>query len=186
MGSLRKISRAHVEAMRELILAGGPSDSVDLPDGWRAERKYNLFRLAHERERIAAARTAPRGILGCDRRRTESRLVEAAGFKFEASTIAAAGAPMPDNLSVATFDAAKIADTGLVARNFMQRRPDAPGRDARHAQSSGYLRRSQAAARTARALSGRDRRRHDRVAPGSCARAAARSYGKSTETCTAS
>ena len=47
-------------------------------------------------------------------------MVEAAGFRFEASTIAAADAPMPDNLSVAMFDAAKIADAGLVARNFMQ------------------------------------------------------------------
>src|SRR5580658_4123859 len=53
IGSLRKISRAHVEAMRDLIVAGGPSDSVDLPDGWHAERKYNFFRLANERDRIA-------------------------------------------------------------------------------------------------------------------------------------
>ena len=46
-------------------------------------------------------------------------IVEAAGLKFEASTIAAADASMPGNLSVAMFDAAKIADTGMVARNFM-------------------------------------------------------------------
>jgi tRNA(Ile)-lysidine synthetase-like protein len=47
-------------------------------------------------------------------------IVEAAGFKFEASTIAAADAPMPDGLSVAMFDAAKIGDGGLVVRNFMK------------------------------------------------------------------
>ena len=48
MGSLRRISRAHVEAIRELILEGGPSDSIDLPGGWRAEREYNFLRLADE------------------------------------------------------------------------------------------------------------------------------------------
>jgi tRNA(Ile)-lysidine synthase len=116
IGSLRKISRAHVEAMRDLIVAGGPSDSVDLPDGWHAERKYNFFRLAHEGERGAAGDAAGFSVaIAAD----GITLVEAAGFKFEASTLAAAGAPMPDNLSVATFDAAKIANAGLVARSFM-------------------------------------------------------------------
>jgi tRNA(Ile)-lysidine synthase len=118
MGSLRKISRAHVEAMRELIVAGGPSDSVDLPDGWHAERKYNYFRLAHERERLAATDAAAAGFsvaIAAD----GITMVEASGFKFEASTLAATGASMPDNLSVATFDAAKIAETGLIARSFM-------------------------------------------------------------------
>jgi tRNA(Ile)-lysidine synthase len=117
IGSLRKISRAHVEAMRDLIVAGGPSDSVDLPDGWHAERKYNFFRLAHEGERGAAGDAAGFSVaIAAD----GITLVEAAGFKFEASTIAAAGAPMPDSLSVATFDAAKIAETGLVARSFIK------------------------------------------------------------------
>jgi tRNA(Ile)-lysidine synthase len=116
IGSLRKISRAHVEAMRDLIVAGGPSHSVDLPDGWHAERKYNFFRLAHEGERGAAGDAAGFSVaIAAD----GITLVEAAGFKFEASTLAAVGAPMPDNLSVATFDAAKIANAGLVARSFM-------------------------------------------------------------------
>src|ERR1700722_17948717 len=39
IGSLRRISRAHVEAIRELVLEGGPSDSIDLPGGWCAERE---------------------------------------------------------------------------------------------------------------------------------------------------
>jgi tRNA(Ile)-lysidine synthase len=115
MGSLRKISRAHVEGVLHLILEGGPSDSIDLPGGWRARREYNFLRLVDARERktgIAgfSVAIAPEGIT----------IVEAAGFKFEASTIAAADASMPQSLSVATFDAAKIADTGLVARNMMK------------------------------------------------------------------
>jgi tRNA(Ile)-lysidine synthase len=115
MGSLRKISRAHVESVLHLMLEGGPSDSIDLPGGWCARREYNLLRLvdARERDRDGAdfsVAIAPDGIT----------IVEAAGFKFEASTIAAADASMPDSLSVAMFDAAKIADTGLVARNMMK------------------------------------------------------------------
>jgi tRNA(Ile)-lysidine synthase len=115
MGSLRRISRAHIEAIRELLLEGGPSDSIDLPGGWRAEREYNLFRLVEARvEREDGARfsvaIAPDGIT----------IVSVAGFKFEASTIAAVDASMPDSLSVAMFDAAKIAGAGLVARNFMR------------------------------------------------------------------
>jgi len=118
MGSLRRISRAHIEATRQLILEGGPSDSIDLPGGWRAEREYNFFQLieagAERRGSGAGAgfsvAIAPDGIT----------IVEAAGFKFEASTIAAGDASMPDGLSVAMFDAAKIADGPLVARNFMK------------------------------------------------------------------
>jgi len=112
-GSLRRISRAHIEAIRELVLEGGPSDSIDLPGGWRAGREYNLFQLVDARvareigTRFSVA-IATDGIT----------IVGAAGFKFEASTIAAADAPMPDSLSVAMFDAAKIAGAGLVARNF--------------------------------------------------------------------
>jgi tRNA(Ile)-lysidine synthase len=114
LGTLRKISRTHVESMLHLMLDGGPSDSTDLPGGWRAERDYNLLRLTDARERKAGSADfsvaiAPHGIT----------IVEAAGFKFEASTIAAVAASMPDGLSVAMFDASKIAGVGLVARSFM-------------------------------------------------------------------
>ncbi len=117
MGSLRGISRAHIEAMRQLILEGGPSDSIDLPGGWRAGREYNFLRLI----RAAAGREAASGFsvaIGAD----GVTVVEAAGFAFEASTIAAADASIPDSSSsrVAIFDAAKIADAGLVARNFIR------------------------------------------------------------------
>ncbi len=126
MGSLRKISRAHIEAVRQLMLEGGPSDSIDLPGGWRAEREYNLTRLVHSRaDRKAGAAASFFVAIAAD----GITVVEAAGFKFAASTNpAAVGAPadasMPDSLSssslVAIFDAAKIADAGLVARNFMK------------------------------------------------------------------
>jgi tRNA(Ile)-lysidine synthase len=116
IGSLRGVSRVHVEDLLHLILAGGPSDSIDLPGGWRAEREYQLFRLVHssaQRAELAPARfsvaIAADGIT----------IVEAAGFKFAASTVAASHASMPESLSVAVFDAAKIADAGLIARNYI-------------------------------------------------------------------
>ncbi len=115
MGSLRRVSRVHVEALRALIVEGGPSDSIDLPGRWRAAREYNLVRLVNVREREAGAADysvaiAPDGIT----------IVETAGFKFAASTIPAADSSMPASLSVAMFDAAKVAGAGLVARNFMK------------------------------------------------------------------
>jgi tRNA(Ile)-lysidine synthase len=112
MGSLRGISRAHVEAVRLLILEGGPSDSIDLPRGWRAQREYNLFRLLNARVRQADT--------GFSVPICADGITMAAGFRFEAATIAAADASMPENLLVAMFDAAKITDAGLVARNFVQ------------------------------------------------------------------
>ncbi|MGA7870471.1 MAG: tRNA lysidine(34) synthetase TilS, partial [Candidatus Binatus sp.] len=130
MGSLRKISRAHIEAVRQLMLEGGPSDSIDLPGGWRAEREYNLIRLVHSRaERKAGAAVVAAAGFSVAIAADGITVVEAAGFKFEASTNpaavgAAADASMPDSsfLSslVAMFAAAKIADAGLVARNFMK------------------------------------------------------------------
>ncbi len=117
LGSLRGISRAHIEAMRQLILEGGPSGSIDLPGGWRAGREYNFLRLI----RADAGREAASGFsvaIGAE----GVTVVETAGFAFEASTIAAADASMPDSSSslVAIFDAARIADAGLVARNFIR------------------------------------------------------------------
>ena len=114
IGSLRKISRAHVESVLHLILESGPSDSIDLPGGWRAEREYNFLRLTNPREREAGA-----GKFSIPIAADGVTIVETAGFKFEASTISAADASMPASMSVAMFDAAKIGDAGLVARNFL-------------------------------------------------------------------
>jgi tRNA(Ile)-lysidine synthase len=114
IGSLRKISRSHVESVLHLVLESGPSDSIDLPGGWRAERQYNFLRLrnTHEREAGPVRFSVPIVADGVT-------IVAAAGFKFEASTIAASDTSMPATMSVAMFDAAKIGD-GLIARNFLE------------------------------------------------------------------
>jgi tRNA(Ile)-lysidine synthase len=112
IGSLRRISRTHIEAIRELILVGSPSAEVEVPGGWRARREYELLRLVPRGSRRASTRfevaIAPDGIT----------VVEAAGFKFEASTVAASDASMPPSLWAANFDSAKIGESGLVARSF--------------------------------------------------------------------
>jgi tRNA(Ile)-lysidine synthase len=114
IGSLRKISRAHVESVLHLIREGGPSDSIDLPGGWRAEREYNFLRLTNTSEREAGP-----GRFSIPIAADGVTIIEVAGFKFEASTIAAADASMPASMSIAMFDAAKIGDAGLIARNFI-------------------------------------------------------------------
>src|SRR5215472_11093792 len=105
IGSLRRISRAHIEAIRELILSGGPSAQVEVPGGWRARREYKLLRLVPRAPRRANAgfevEIAPEGVT----------IVDAAGCKFEASTIAASDASMPESLWIANFDSARIGES---------------------------------------------------------------------------
>lgn len=114
MGTLRRITRAHLEALRRLVIAGGPSDSIDLPNGWRAEREYNLLRIINTMPLSDEPFSVPLRLDGIT-------IVEAASYRFEASTIdvAAADASRPGDLHVALFDAAAIADSGLVVRNFI-------------------------------------------------------------------
>lgn len=113
MVSLRRITRAHLEAIRRLVLEGGPSDSINLPNGWRAEREYNLLRVVNTTPADAEVFSVRLSLDGIT-------TVEAAGYRFEASMIAAGGLSAPDDLRVALFDAAKIRDSGLWVRNFIR------------------------------------------------------------------
>jgi len=115
MGRLRRITRAHLEALRRLVLEGGPSDSIDLPNRWRAEREYNLLRVVNTAPASAEAFSVPLRLDGIT-------IVEAASYRFETSTIAvdAAHASMPGDPRVAFFDAAEIRDRGLRVRNFIR------------------------------------------------------------------
>ncbi len=110
LGSLRRISRAHVEAIRRLCLDGSPNASLDLPHGTRAVRVYERLLLGRAevlaRPRFRAA-IAPSG----------TTVVREAGFEFEAATLSAREVSLPANKMEALFDAREIPD-GLVARNF--------------------------------------------------------------------
>ena len=127
MGSLRRITRAHLEALRRLVLAGGPSDSIDLPGGWRAEREYNLLSIIDTEPISDEAFSVPLSLDGIT-------IVEAASYQFEASMLDRGDlTPNPSprgkgnqnygaagDLRVALFDAAAIADAELVVRNFIR------------------------------------------------------------------
>ncbi len=113
MVSLRRITRAHLEAIRRLVLEGGPSDSINLPNGWRAEREYNFLRVVNTTPANAEAFSVRLSLDGIT-------TVEAAGYRFEASTIAAGGLSAPDDLRVARFDAAETRGSGIVVRNFIR------------------------------------------------------------------
>ncbi|HYL57906.1 MAG TPA: tRNA lysidine(34) synthetase TilS, partial [Candidatus Acidoferrales bacterium] len=117
IGSMRRIARAHVDAILSLSLEGGPSASYDLPHGWRAERDYNLLRIVSSDSHGDAARefSVPLNLSG-------TTIVDAADFEFSAATLSAAdaSASMPENLYVAIFDAAALTDAGLVVRNFVR------------------------------------------------------------------
>ncbi|MGH7914887.1 MAG: tRNA lysidine(34) synthetase TilS [Candidatus Binataceae bacterium] len=116
IGSLRRISRRHIDDLRRLCLGVSPSAALDLPGGWRAERHYAA--LAIERHSEAddrrpasyadgfAVAIAPEGI-------TE---VSQADFVFHSRLMSADAAPMPVSLCDACFDADDAA-AGLVVRN---------------------------------------------------------------------
>jgi hypothetical protein len=80
IGTLRRITRAHLEALRRLVIAGGPSDSIDLPSGWRAEREYNFLRIINT---VLASEEAFSVSLSLD----GITIVDAASYRFEASLV---------------------------------------------------------------------------------------------------
>ena len=111
MGSIRRITRAHLEALRRLVLAGGPSDSIDLPNGWRAAREYDLLRIINATPASAETFSVPLNLDGVT-------IVEAAGYRFDASI--AKDREVPKDHRVALFDATAIADSQLIVRNFIR------------------------------------------------------------------
>ncbi len=119
MGGLRKITRAHLESVRRLILEGGPSAGVNIANSWRVEREYNLIRVVRSPIRLLSESKSAKPEFSVPLDLDGVTAVAAAGFEFEASTLAAADVSMPENLSVALFDAAKIGDSEVVVRNFL-------------------------------------------------------------------
>jgi tRNA(Ile)-lysidine synthase len=111
VGDLRRFGRIHIDAILKLVLGGGPSDSIDLPGGWRAVREYNLLHLKNTQPKTSLDYMVPLSFDGMTR-------VEEAGYMFEASIISASGAHLPASPSVAMFDLRGVAESGLIVRNF--------------------------------------------------------------------
>ncbi len=119
LGGLRKITRAHLESVRRLILEGGPSAAVNIPNSWRVEREYNLMRVVRTPLHLVGESKSAKPEFSVPLDMDGVTVVAAAGFEFGASTRAAIDVSMPEDLSVALFDAAKIGDSELLVRNFL-------------------------------------------------------------------
>jgi len=113
IGNLRRIERAHVEAMRRLCVEGPPNGAFKLPGGWQMRREYQRVVVEHPRRRAASA-------FAIELARDGETLVADACFAFRASTFEARpGIAMPTRLCEALFDADRL-DQRLVVRNFVR------------------------------------------------------------------
>jgi len=132
IGSLRCFTRRHIDALRRLCVGECPSAALDLPGGWRAERRYAALALerqdvATERQHEAAADACLAAVAdGCAvipegdgilLAREGITKVPWASFVFHSSVMPADAAPLPVGLNEACFDADGAA-AGLVVRYF--------------------------------------------------------------------
>jgi tRNA(Ile)-lysidine synthase len=118
IGSLRRLTRRHIDDVRWLCAGESPSATLDLPGGWCAERRY-------------AALVIERHPKGADDRRLGATAdgfavplvregvtkVAQARFVFRSNMLPADAAPMPLGLDEACFDA-DLTTAGLFVRNF--------------------------------------------------------------------
>ncbi|HVB78699.1 MAG TPA: tRNA lysidine(34) synthetase TilS [Candidatus Binataceae bacterium] len=118
IGSLRRLTRRHIDALRRLCLEASPSATFDLPDGWRAERRYAAVTLKRHFEGGGAGRRASAAArFAIPLAREGVTKVPQVGFVFRSVVMPADAAPMPVGLHEACFDADR-ASAGLVVRNF--------------------------------------------------------------------
>jgi tRNA(Ile)-lysidine synthase len=108
-GTLRRLTRAHVEAMRRLCLDGPPNGTINLPSGWRAERQYGRLQLRNSAPPRPAEFLIPI--------ESDSTTI-APGLVFEGSVIGVSEAAMPATPFEALFDTGQVR-CGLAARSFV-------------------------------------------------------------------
>ncbi len=118
IGSLRHLTRRHIDDVRRLCGGESPSAALDLPDGWRAERRYAVLALERYPE-TANDRRVPAATDGfaIPLVREGVTKVPRARFVFRSNVMPADAAPMPLGLDEACFDA-DLTAAGLVVRNF--------------------------------------------------------------------
>ncbi len=106
-GSLRRIERVHIEAVRRLCLEGPVNGSVDIA-GMRMVRGYGILKPA------ATEQASAPFMITLGEGTTE---IPEAGFVFEMTSVSHKSAASPANKFEAIFDGAAAAE-GLVVRNF--------------------------------------------------------------------
>jgi tRNA(Ile)-lysidine synthase len=109
VGSLRRVERVHIEALRRLCVDGPPNGTLNLPGHVRAIREYSTLRLSTiaPKQRSFMVRLNPVGV-------TE---IPEAGFAFDAVVVPSRDALPPRDKFDALFDA-EVAGERLTARNF--------------------------------------------------------------------
>lgn len=110
LGSLRGLTRAHVEAVRSLCLTGPANGKSSLPGGWRARREYRTLCIERARHASSSAFSMPVAIEG-------TTVVEPAAVAFEARLLRTGDVAMPADNSIALFDADSARGV-LAVRNF--------------------------------------------------------------------
>jgi tRNA(Ile)-lysidine synthase len=112
-GSLRRITRAHVEALRHLALDGPPNGRLALPARLRALREYERLLLIPRKRREPAPRfavpLAPSG----------TTVAAEAGFEFEVRVLPRCDVRLPADPFTAVFDLANLGKKPLTVRNFI-------------------------------------------------------------------
>ena len=118
IGSLRHFTRRHIDALRRLCVGESPSAALDLPGGWRAERRYSALALERHPEADHDGRPAADAdeFVVLLAREGITKLPRAS-FVFHSGVMPADAAPMPVGLLEACFDADHSA-AGFVVRNF--------------------------------------------------------------------
>jgi len=109
-GSLRRIERVHIEAVRQLCLEGPPNGSVDIP-GLRLVREYRVLKVEADRRPLVTP-----FMVRLSQGRTE---IPEAEFVFEMTMLSCAAAATPENKFEALFDGAGAAGE-LTVRNFRE------------------------------------------------------------------
>jgi tRNA(Ile)-lysidine synthase len=107
-GNLRRIDRVHIDAIRELCLAGPPNGSVDIP-GLRLNREYAMLK-------VAAAETRPSASFMI-RLNAGTVEIREAGFVFEMISVSRDAVRAPASKYEALFDEAE-ASGELSVRSF--------------------------------------------------------------------
>ncbi len=116
IGNLRRITRRHIDGLRRLCLGESPSATLDLPGGWRAERRYLALALQRHPE-VAGQLALAAGGFAVPLAREGLTGVPQARFVFHSSLMPAGAVAMPADLYEACFDADRAA-SGVAVRNF--------------------------------------------------------------------
>lgn len=118
IGSLRRITRVHINALKELCMGKSAAGELYLPGGWRVHRQYDRLFV------IPAAKADDRSDsvqrpceYSVELAREGNTAVAEAGFVFASRILSTDAVSFPESLFEAVFDLESAA-AGLCVRNF--------------------------------------------------------------------